>query len=190
MPGAQDHAAVALGHLDDGVAEGQPQPDVVERLEHVHPAARVAPLSAPRVSPGASVTVARRSLPDHSPGASSKRCGAGVSQWIAVIDSHPCGSRSRSSRASRHACHSACEVADPADLAVLDDVRTPQPEPLGDAGRGRVVGVDVRDEPRYAGGRSTARHRAGGLGGQPAALVGGEITQAISAESPTTVAWT
>ena len=64
------------------------------------------------------------------------------------------------------------EVADPADLAVLDDVRTPQSEPLGDAGRGRVVGVDVRDEAGDAGGGQPVRHRGRGLGGQPSALDG------------------
>ena len=137
------------------------------------------------------MTVARRSSPDHSPGTSSKRCGVEVSQWIAVIASHPCGSRSRSSRRVAPRLPLGLEVADPADLAVLDHVRTPQAEPLGDARRRRVVGVDVRDESPYAGsGQQTAPSHGRPAVASPRPWTDGEITHAISAESPTTVAWT
>ena len=69
------------------------------------PSVRVLP-PAVRVSPGASVTVAPRSSAYQCPGMSLNVCGAAVSQWIAVIASHPRGSRNRRSRASRQASHS------------------------------------------------------------------------------------
>ena len=82
------------------------------------------------------------------------------------------------------------EVADPADLAVLDHVRTPQPEPLGDPAEAAWSGWTCATSRRTPAALNSSLILRAASVASPRPWTDGEITQAISAESPTTVAWT